>query len=132
MNQLKLLLNRLHLFFRYKQKNNVVDKGILLLYVVLITILSLDPHAGTSTTITFQDKIQHISAYTVFTFLGWRATQTHKTFLRMALYIFLYGCLLEFIQSFTGRTMSVLDILANTMGISIILVFFRQGSSTTN
>jgi VanZ family protein len=108
-----------------------VNTAIFVLYTIIITGLSLSPHPGTSLVVSFEDKMYHILAYAVFTFLGWRLTQTKKNFILISLSILCYGGIIEYIQLLTGRTMSLLDFVANGIGIGLIALIIHLVSLTT-
>ncbi len=123
MNQLKHLIN---IYTHNKTLNTV----IFIVYTVLITSLSLKPHIDLGE-VPYNDKIAHIISYGIFTLLGWRITQKAPTFTIVSVGIFIYSGLIEVAQSFTGRDMSALDLLANAIGITVTYFIIRQQSLPT-
>ncbi len=125
MNLLKRLLN-------LQKHNRMLNYSIFITYAVGVTALSLSPHVHVSMAVSFQDKIHHILAYAIFTLLAWRiaATQAHVWYLAGG--IAFYSAVIEVLQHFTGRTMSLLDIVANIIGIACVLWLTPRQSSTTN
>ena len=97
---------------------------------LVIAYLSLSPSAGGS--LQFWDKAQHAAAYLAFTLSGaplvLRANTIVTAWLwRLLIFVFIYGIAMEVGQHFVpGRDMSLLDVVANTVGIAIggVLVMF--------
>jgi VanZ family protein len=91
--------------------------------IVGITVLSLMPPIS-KINLNEKDKIGHFVAYTVLTINGLmiRKYQSKKMWLLFA--FILYGGLMEFLQGFVpGREVSALDLVANTSGVLIGLLF---------
>ena len=89
-----------------------------------ITILSLlPPKSGME--IQSNDKINHFIAYATFAFCGLSAYRGSKIG-RFLLFFVGYGLFLEWMQGFVpGREQSLLDALANTIGVGIGWTIFR-------
>lgn len=131
MNQLKPLLNFKSLI-NFQRHNRPLNLSLFIAYAFLITGLSLTPHVSVTMVVTFQDKIHHIIAYSTFTLLAWRIARTPKTYLVLALCLFIYGILIEILQTFTGRFLSGYDVIANGIGIGLTLWLIPPRSLTTN
>jgi VanZ family protein len=123
MKQLKQLLN-------YQRYNTSLNGSILVTYVLALTYLSLKPHIDLGE-IPYNDKLAHILGYGLFTLLGWRITRNLIQFIILTLCIFFYSGLIEIAQSYTGRTMSLLDLFANGTGIAISFFILYQESYST-
>jgi VanZ family protein len=123
MNPLKLLSNIQH-------DNRYMQLIIFISYAVLVTSLSLKPHVDLGE-LPYNDKLAHGFSYALFTFLGWRTTKAMRTFTLLTIGIFVYSGLIELLQSYTGRTMSFGDLMANGVGIMAIYFILRQRSSST-
>lgn len=93
--------------------------GLSLLVVILgITYLSLSPQPKM---VASNDKVGHFIAYgTLMLHLGLLFAGNPKRLLIAGAFAFIYGGLMEFGQSFVpGRSVSGLDLLANTGGVII-------------
>ena len=91
--------------------------------IVGITVLSLMPPIS-KINLNEKDKIGHFVAYTVLTINGLmiQKYQSKKMWLLFA--FILYGGLMEFLQGFVpGREVSTWDLVANTSGVLIGLLF---------
>ena len=97
---------------------------VTILVFVGITILSLlPPKSGIE--IQSNDKINHFIAYATFAFCGLSAYRGSKIG-RFLLFFVGYGLFLEWMQGFVpGREQSLLDALANTLGVGIGWTIFR-------
>jgi VanZ family protein len=124
MNLLKRLLN-------FQRHNKALNYSLFILYASGVTALSVSPHVNIAMAVSFQDKIHHLLAYAIFTLLAWRIAATNISFWRLAIGIGCYSALIEVIQNLTGRTMSLLDIVANVAGIICAVWFISRVSSTT-
>ena len=73
----------------------------------------------------FGDKINHIGAFFVLSFLG---NMGHKqSFFKIAALLFLYGVFIELIQHFIpNRYLSGYDILADGLGIFLFYVLLLK------
>ncbi len=84
----------------------------------------------------FSDKLKHILAYMVLTFLyGWAFIKSRfysmKKLLLIVLLLFVLGTSIEFLQGMmrNGRQFEYLDMLANTVGIGLgmcITIFMNK------
>lgn len=96
-----------------------------LIYTVFITYVSLRPKSGVS--IENWDKVGHMLAYFIFALVGYRVVSESKQYMFLCFGIVIYGGLIEVAQSYVpGRMMSAYDILANTLGVAIALIFTRM------
>lgn len=100
----------------------------LALVIIGITFLSLMP-PSTPVEIKVNDKIGHFIAYCVF-MLNLGLLLKSKHYLIGALAIIGFSCLMEFFQGFVpGRSVSWLDVLANSTGVGIgilVLILLKQ------
>ena len=87
-------------------------------YAGLVSWASLSP--GGSTDIGANDKLAHFLTYALFAVFAFRLRLGAAGFILCCLGIVLYSALLEYAQSFIpGRTMSGLDLLANSLGVLV-------------
>jgi VanZ family protein len=101
-----------------KKKHSTV---IFVSYAVVVAILSLQPGDGSS--IGPYDKVAHLVTYGIFAALAHRMNLSARHYVYVCIGIVAYGGLLEVAQSFVpGREMSVLDLLANTLGVALALL----------
>ncbi|MEY4991845.1 MAG: hypothetical protein RI948_718 [Bacteroidota bacterium] len=95
---------------------------------ISITYLSLKS-ASHHSPIHVNDKIGHFIAYatlSVNALLVWRQ-RTPKFKIGLALTLFGYGLLMEFLQGFVpGREVSAFDLLANSIGVGIGYLLFSR------
>ena len=91
------------------------------MYTAIITTLSLLPSENIGNP-SYNDKLAHCAAYCVFTVLAYRIKLPFKGFISLTIGIFIYSGLIEVAQSYTGRTMSLADLIANGLGIIIGLI----------
>lgn len=94
----------------------------LLVVLISITYLSLSPQPKM---VASNDKVGHFIAYgTLMMNLGILFANDNKKLMFSAVFAFIYGGLMEFGQYFVpGRSVSGLDLLANTGGVLIGYVF---------
>ena len=96
----------------------------LLFYAGFIAYVSLRPTVGVP--IGDWDKTGHLLAYFVFALLGYRVVPSPRHYLYLCLGIVIYGGLIEVAQSFTpNRTMSIYDLVANTVGVAFAMIIVR-------
>ncbi len=94
-----------------------------ILVIVGITILSLIPPIS-EINLNETDKIGHFFAYAVLTLNGLMIQKYKSKKMWMLFAFILYGGLMEFLQGFVpGREVSIWDIVANTSGVLIGLLF---------
>lgn len=92
-------------------------------YALLVLWASLRTGGGPQPIENF-DKIMHFVFYGFFTVIAAGCTNQKKSFIQLAGIIACYGVLMEFFQSFIPtRLMSLADIVANTSGVIIVLLF---------
>ena len=86
--------------------------------IVGITYLSLSPSPKLTAS---NDKVGHFIAYgTLMLNLGILVVGNRKKLIQAAVFVLIYGGLMEFGQYFVpGRSVSALDLLANTGGVLI-------------
>lgn len=123
-------MNPLKRLYNFQINNRLFNLWLLASYTVLITALSLKPHIDMGE-IPYNDKLAHYLTYVIFTLLAWRITQSTRPFLRLSVGIFIYSGLIEIAQSYTGRIMSAMDLLANGAGITSMVFIFLRGSFST-
>jgi VanZ family protein len=95
--------------------------ALFVLYTGLIGWLSLSPVGPPGMEwLQLWDKAMHCSLYAIYLLLGCTLISRRQPLAWLAIGIFAYGALLELGQSLVpGRDMSVLDMLANGLGIGI-------------
>jgi VanZ family protein len=86
-------------------------------YAALTTYVSLAPAGGQG--LPLWDKAMHFTVYAIFAVLGSQLCRRPGQIAWVSLAILAYGGLLEVIQSFIGRDMSALDLLANGIGVAV-------------
>ncbi len=87
-------------------------------YAMLVAFLSLQP--GNGSIIGPYDKVAHFVTYGIFAVLAHRMHLSARHYVYVCIGIVAYSGLLEVAQSFVpGREMSVLDLLANTLGVAL-------------
>jgi VanZ family protein len=64
----------------------------------------------------FNDKVQHFTAYFILSAMAAGAVKRRGTALWACASLILLGGVLEIVQGFTGRDMSIYDELANSLG----------------
>ncbi len=103
--------------------NLMIKKSILILYLAIITTLSIIPSSDMSSIKLFKhsDKVAHICMYAGLSFLLlwlWNKQTNKSKYLTILLIIFGWGLLMEIIQgtSHLGRSFDMLDIIANILG----------------
>ena len=110
----------------------MIKKIIFILYIAIITILSVIPASDMPTIIVFPyfDKFVHLCMYAGLSFLMlWLLNEkTNKSkYSLILLMVFGWGLLMEFIQeiSHLGRSFDIFDIIANLLGFIPGLLFWR-------
>jgi len=91
-------------------------------YALLIGWLSLAPSTGTGR---LWDKALHCTAYLLFVLLGSPLCARWRALGWLAIAVFAYSAALEVVQHFVGRHMSLLDLLANGLGVGLALLLLR-------
>ena len=99
-----------------------------------VLLYSLKPHVPGPDFFPHQDKVEHLTAYTVMACLiGVSLMKTSSKLSRPALFVIvvcwcgLYGLVIEIIQSHMERDFSMLDELANISGAIIGICILRSG-----
>lgn len=92
----------------------------LVIYLSLRTISFPMPHFNQV------DKVQHLIAYGTLT-LWFSQTFKGQTRYKIAGAFILMGIAIEFVQPFTGREFSYLDMLANSTGVLLGLLVASKG-----
>lgn len=96
-----------------------------MIYALAITSLSLKTHVEITDDIYYNDKVAHILGYALFTLLAARISPSLRHLGIACILLFLYSGLIEILQSFTGRSMSILDLVANGVGITAMFLIVR-------
>ncbi len=107
----------------------MVKKIILILYIILITTLSVMPASDIPKLKTFPyfDKLVHLFMYAGFAFLMlWQMNEntSKKKYFIVFCIVFGWGLMMEIIQGISnmGRSFELIDIIANTSGIILGLL----------
>ena len=106
-------------------------------YTIVLAVLSLIsndtiPHFGTN----YEDKIFHLIAYGLLTFLWYNVffnlNSKHPITIAFVVSI-IYGIIIEVLQGqFTvARDPSFMDIIANSIGVTIVVLFLTFRKKTT-
>jgi VanZ family protein len=105
-------------------------------YIILLTVGSLAKINHQSTfDIEFEDKIVHFLAYAILCFLVFLSLYTkgiNKSLTYAALFSIIFGIILELLQSVTPqvRVSEELDVVANTLGILVMVAFINWKKQT--
>ena len=105
-------------------------------YIILLTVGSLVKINHQSTfDIEFEDKIVHFLAYAILCFLVFLSLYTkgiNKSLTYAALFSIIFGIILELLQSVTpqARVSEGLDVVANTLGILVMVAFISWKKQT--
>ncbi len=115
-------------FFNFRQS---IRFSLVIVYVGCIAALSLLPMRDFPQFPVFEgfDKVVHFSMYFIFSFLSCWALKTELNYLWLFLIIPVtigWGVFMEFMQleMHLGRTFDVHDILANSLGVCIGILFY--------
>ena len=104
--------------------------------MILLTIGSLVKINNQPTLdIEFEDKIVHFLAYAILCFLVFLSLYTkgiNKSLTCAALFSIIFGIILELLQSLTpqARVSERLDVVANTLGILVMVAFISWKKQT--
>jgi len=111
----------------------------LILFIFFITILSLKESISfASNFVSYIDKIFHVSAYIVLTYLCSRylilskpSLSLTKTLVIVAIFLTIYGIVIEVLQTVLteNRVGEFEDVLANILGIALGSFIFRYLNS---
>lgn len=105
-------------------------------YTILLAFASLAKINHQSTFhIEFEDKIVHFLAYAILcflVFLSFSLQKINKSLIYAALFAFVFGIILEFIQGIMphARVSELLDVVANTLGILVMTAILRWKKQT--
>ena len=95
-------------------------KVVFFLAVIVILYKALTPSGEPFFHFRHADKVLHATAFFVLSFLLNRSSSSIEKRIRNTLSLFMFGVLIEILQSFTGyREVSALDVLADLVGIFI-------------
>ncbi|TXH50215.1 MAG: VanZ family protein [Cellvibrionales bacterium] len=73
------------------------------------------------------DKAEHAATFAVLMVLAWFAYQYRFSVQKLATWLVCYGIVIECIQHFVPtRSFSVLDMVADSMGVAVIFLFLRR------
>jgi VanZ family protein len=99
---------------------------------LLFLAVSLIPGSGTPNT-GHADKLLHAVGYAALAWLGARAlpATSPTDALGVLLTVVAFGAGVELVQPFVGRSASVLDAVANLIGATAGLVFWRAQATST-
>lgn len=107
---------------------------IVLLYAGSIAVLSMLPPQDLPSIPLFEgaDKVVHFLMYFIFSFLLCWAFKTENKFRRwiwVTSIAICWGIFMEYIQLFMhlGRSFSWYDVMANSFGVMVGIVFYRYG-----
>jgi len=116
-----------------KNIKNLLERSaylIAILLTLIIIYLSLSPLDELNIKITVSDKLLHTTAYVALT-LSWlfafkKSHNNFKSKLLVVVSIFIFGIIIEILQSNLTiyRTGDYLDVIANTVGITIAMITF--------
>ncbi len=100
-------------------------RNIFILNILFIILASLIPTNGSNApSIIPADKIGHFSAYCSLSLLILLSFSSKKSRVLLLIAGFLLGCLMEFLQSFVGRSTSLYDQMANSLGLLMGIPLF--------
>lgn len=101
---------------------------IFIAYAIGAAFFSLQPGSGVS--LDPYDKVAHFLTYGVFAGLAYRMNLSFRRFIYVCVGIIVYGGALEYAQSYVpGRDMSTADLLANAMGVLLVVFLFYKKDS---
>ncbi|MEZ4798106.1 MAG: VanZ family protein [Flavobacteriaceae bacterium] len=109
---------------------------IALLYTIALAVLSLLSSGNLpDLEVDYADKVAHLIAYGVLYFV-WQITldayKIPKAILIASGFAITYGIILEVLQGTltVGRTLDMYDVLANCIGVVIILIVYKYKNKT--
>ncbi len=99
-------------------------------YILALTVVSLMPSEGLPH-ITYNDKIAHFAAYFLLALSACSLSLPRQKLRSLLLGIVLYGIVIEACQGLLipGRHASLLDALANTLGVIAAIAVYRYRKS---
>ncbi len=114
-------MNLLRRLYSFQQENTVLNYAVFILFLLIVTTLSLKPEVNTGS-VPYNDKVAHFLTYAILTLLAARVSPTYRRFTIYAVLVFFYSGVIEILQSYTGRMMSSLDLLANGAGVMAMFI----------
>ena len=108
----------------FLNNRNKVFKILFFLSIVVVLIITQTPNIKIEQKIDNQDKIHHFITFFILFIQGFLA---YKKLFKIALFLFLYGIIIELLQAFLpfNRTADREDILANMLGIGLAYFVIR-------
>ncbi|MCF7483630.1 VanZ family protein [Vibrio sp. J1-1] len=102
--------------------------GCLIIFGCAVVIAYLSLSSGELQkwgTFTYLDKLQHLMAYTSFSFVACCCVRLWRQRWTVAVSILLFSAVIEWLQGYVGREPSWLDLVANGTGILTGLLCYR-------
>jgi len=91
---------------------------VFIVYAGIVAVTSLSP--GGNQGVEHLDKVVHLLVYYIFAVLGYRMLANKRYYLYLCLGIVVYSGMIELGQSYIpGRDMSIYDLLANIVGVTL-------------
>ena len=91
---------------------------VFIVYAGIVAVTSLSP--GGNQGVEHLDKVVHLLVYYIFAVLGYRMLANKRYYLYLCLGIVVYSGMIELGQSYIpGRDMSMYDLLANILGVTL-------------
>jgi VanZ family protein len=91
---------------------------VFIVYAGIVAVTSLSP--GGNQGVEHLDKVVHLLVYYIFAVLGYRMLANKRYYLYLCLGIVVYSGMIELGQSYIpGRDMSIYDLLANILGVTL-------------
>jgi VanZ family protein len=100
----------------------------LLIWSIVIAFATLTPlPEGPEIETIHLDKAAHFVLFYIFSFFAFRAWPytSWKNYFFIVLMAVVYGVSIEFIQPFLGREFDYLDMIADTLGASMLILFIH-------
>lgn len=114
-------------------KNQNQWQKLFLLYIIVISIISLTPADSSELPITNMDKVGHFLAYLLMAVLALISFKNRNSRITAVILTFIIGFLLEWGQSFVpGRDASLADGITNMLGLltgSLLFWFYKRRKS---
>jgi VanZ family protein len=91
---------------------------VFIVYAGIVAVTSLTPSDNQG--VEHLDKVVHLLVYYIFAVLGYRMLANKRYYLYLCLGIVAYSGMIELGQSYIpGRDMSMYDLLANILGVTL-------------
>jgi len=101
------------------------QSGFWLLWAISTTLMLLP--ASELPTVNLWDKAEHAMTFAALMALAWPAYHHRFSAQKLALSLVGYGIAIECIQFFIpSRSFSVLDMVADSIGVAVVLLFLRR------